>query len=124
MIDTTRIIITGSREYDDEERMAEILRFIYDAYGLAGTIIVHGAAPGADTLAATLWEDMGGETEAHPADWRSYGSAAGPMRNQRMVDLGANACIAFPIGDSNGTHDCINRAEKARIPVMIIPEDK
>lgn len=51
------------------------------------------------------------------ADWKAYGKAAGPMRNQRMLDEGRpDFVIAFP--GSSGTHDMIRRAEKAGIPII------
>jgi hypothetical protein len=36
-----------------------------------------------------------------------------------MVDLGAYICLAFPIGESPGTRDCIERAEKAGIRLRV-----
>jgi hypothetical protein len=63
--------------------------------------------------------------ETHPAEWYpngTYDKAAGPKRNQRMVDKGACVCLAFPTEKSVGTWDCIKRANRAGIPVRIIPE--
>jgi len=54
--------------------------------------------------------------------WDRQGNAAGPMRNKRMADLGAVLCLAFPKGESRGTWDCIKRANRAGIPVRIVPE--
>lgn len=71
-------------------------------------------------MAAAQWELWGLPVEAHPADWRSCGRAAGLIRNQRMVDLGADLCLAFPLGESRGTWDCVARARKAGIEVRII----
>ena len=35
-----------------------------------------------------------------------------------MVDLGADVCLAFPLGESRGTRDCMRRASEAGIPVI------
>lgn len=79
--------------------------------------LVHGAATGADSLAAEWWGDIQERpTEAHPADWDRHGKAAGPIRNQEMVDSGLDLCIAFPGG--RGTADMIRRCEAAGVPVV------
>lgn len=57
-----------------------------------------------------------------PAQWERYGSAAGPVRNQEMVDLGADLCLGFPQtrepgAKTSGTHNCLKAARKAGIPI-------
>lgn len=121
-----RILITGSRYYSDSEAVeTAILNAVADFYpdqpvvDNGAVTIVHGAAPGADSLAANLCSELGFNEEAHPADW-SMGKKAGPLRNQSMVDLGADVCLAFPAENSRGTWDCIRRAMAAGIETKII----
>lgn len=121
-----RILITGSRRYADLEAMeTAMLNAIADFYPNRYVIdnreitIVHGAAPGADSLAEELCNELAFNEEAYPADW-SMGKKAGPLRNQRMVDLGADVCLAFPAENSRGTWDCVKRARAAGIKVIII----
>jgi hypothetical protein len=83
--------------------------------------VVHGGAKGADTIAAEFAKAFGMKVEAHLADWQAYHRAAGPLRNQKMVDLGADICLAFLMPDSKGTADCIRKAKKAGIPITITP---
>lgn len=85
--------------------------------GFDEIILVHGAARGADSLAAEIWEQVGLATEAHPADWEGLGRKAGHVRNHHMVSLGADLCLAFPLGESRGTRGCMAAAHKAGIPV-------
>lgn len=82
-------------------------------------VLVHGNCPtGADRMASEIWGQLWGfPVEAHPALWKTEGKASGPRRNQRMVDLGADGCLAFIDGPSRGTRDCADRARKAGIPV-------
>lgn len=87
------------------------------AHGFDEITLVHGGARGADTLAAAIWSQSGLPVEAHPADWNSFGGDAGTLRNERMVQLGADLCLAFPLGQSTGTRGCMDLAEKAGIPV-------
>ena len=90
-----RILITGSRDWVDfdmirksilEASKNEIAEFV---------TVVHGACPsGADAIADAIAKDTGMRTEAYAADW-SKGRAAGPIRNAKMVNLGADVCLAF-----------------------------
>lgn len=86
--------------------------------GYESVVLVHGDAPGVDKEAAAIWESHGLPTEPHPADW-SRGGRAGPERNARMVALGADRCIAFPIHGSKGTIDCMLKAAAAGIPTEV-----
>ena len=115
-----RVIICGGRDFTDRGLMCEAL---YHALNVRAAsceaTIVHGGAPGADTLAASIDGEAWGcdfKHEVHTADWDRYGRAAGPRRNQEMVDAGADMLIAFPGG--RGTADCVRRAEKAGIRVI------
>jgi alkylated DNA nucleotide flippase Atl1 len=113
-----RVLITGSREWDDRETIYTILKALPP-----GSVIVHGDADGADSIAAVLGESMGHMPEPHPVSketWKRVGPAAGPLRNQRMVDLGADLCLAFPRSGSRGTWDTIRRARKAKIKHVIV----
>lgn len=64
----------------------------------------------------------GWNIEEYPANWDLHGNAAGPIRNQRMVDLRppADVLVAAPLGKSPGTRDCMARARKAGIRVVDI----
>ena len=53
-----------------------------------GTIVVHGAARGADTKAGFVAKELGFEIRAYPIpeeDWARIGKAAGHARNARML---------------------------------------
>jgi YspA, cpYpsA-related SLOG family len=86
-------------------------------------VLVHGAAPGVDTIAEPLAEGWGWEVEAHPADWSRHGNAAGPIRNAAMVAAGADVVLAFPsdVRPSRGTRDLIAKAQAAGLRVVVNP---
>ena len=116
-----RLLITGSRKWKSRELIRDRL-LLYPE----GTIVVHGNAWGADQLAAIVAREVGQIPEPHPVsrdDWERLGLAAGSIRNQLMVDLGADWCEAFPHRDSVGTFDCMKRARMAGIPVEETWED-
>lgn len=124
-----RILITGSRNWRDRHAIAIALRdYLRGAPADPPVVIVHGSQCtedrktgelyGADYLSDEVALTWGFDRDPHPADWDRYGKRAGPIRNQAMVDLGANVCLAFPLGESRGTRDCMRRAEAAGIPVI------
>ena len=131
---TLRILVTGSREWWDKRIIGQALG---EAIGDLGrhlivpivpndpapimrfdqVTVVHGAARGADTIAGNIASAWGMRVEAHPADWDTHGKSAGHRRNAEMVALGADVCLAFPLGRSSGTRSCARLAEAAGIPV-------
>ncbi len=116
-----RILVTGSRVWNREDLVrGAIHQYLVDqgAADIADVVIIHGACPtGADLHAARWASDFDVRQETYPANWGQHGKAAGPIRNQQMVDAGADVCLAFPLGASRGTRDCMARARKAGIPV-------
>jgi len=110
-----RVLVCGGRNYND----ARSLNMVLDAAHSANPIIclIHGAARGADALAADWAKQRGILTTAYPADWAHEGRKAGPLRNQQMLNSGKpHIVIAFPGGA--GTADMISRAEAAGVPVV------
>lgn len=110
-----RLLITGSRTWAKEDLMRKLLERVYNEVKDRDPILVHGTAPGADQMASLIWLDLGGAVEPHPADWDTYGKSAGFVRNQEMVDLGANLCIAFIHNRSRGATMTARIADQAGI---------
>jgi hypothetical protein len=108
------LIITGSRFWTDKEFIRKVL-LEYSPIDM----LVHGAANGADSLAAELATEYGWKTDPFPvtaADWKRLGKKAGPLRNRRMLDAYPPAenvvVLAFPLHRSRGTYDCGKEAER------------
>lgn len=118
-----RVLITGSRGWVELAPIRQAFVWVMERHGLsaADITVVHGGARGADLTAAQIADVLGMRTEAWPADWKTHGRKAGPMRNAEMVAAGADVCLAFPLPDSVGTHDCIRRARAAGIPTYVYP---
>lgn len=94
-------------------------------------VVIEGGAPGADTAAAEWHRAFYGhrpdQHEQYPADWEKHGKAAGPIRNQQMLDEGKPDIVfafknefgvrSWPRG---GTEDMVARAKAAGIPYYIV----
>jgi hypothetical protein len=82
-------------------------------------VLIHGDCPsGADAMAERIWVDEWDKPrERYPANWK-LGRGAGLARNQQMVDLGADVCLAFRRGNSRGTTHCANAATLAGIETL------
>lgn len=107
-----RVIVCGGRDYADKEAITAELSMLPP-----GTVVVHGGAPGTDSIAGEVAKALGLTVEAHPADWQRWGRAAGPRRNAEMLAMGADLVVAFPGG--RGTADMVRRAQAAGVPVRM-----
>lgn len=119
-----RIIVTGGRDYNDRCMVEAVMR-VYDPVE-----VWHGGASGADQLAAQWAETWLERIEEFKADWKAHGRAAGPMRNQRMIDAAVQLrdkfgvrfiVAAFPGG--RGTADCVKRARAAGLNVLTVTDN-
>lgn len=118
-----KVLVTGSRHWRDvNDDLAEALSF------LKPTIIVHGAARGADKCASEYAQMWGIEERAYPAKWDLYGKAAGRNRNYEMLQKEhtpgepIDLVLAFPLADSIGTYHMIRIAKEAGIPVKVFDD--
>jgi hypothetical protein len=107
-----RILVCGGRDYDSYDTIARVL----DEYG-DDTVIIHGAARGADALADQYATVRRWPAVRFPANWTQLGRGAGSERNARMLRDGKpDLVIAFPGG--RGTADMVTRARRAGVPVL------
>lgn len=82
-------------------------------------VLIHGCAVGVDRWSGQWAYNHRITVREFPADWQKHGKAAGPIRNQQMLDEGKpDLVIAFPGG--RGTADMVNRAKKAGVKVIEI----
>ncbi len=114
-----RVLVCGGRDFCEGRAVVEALGPMHRATPFSA--IIHGAARGADYLAGAWARWMQVPELPFPADWERDGRAAGPIRNQRMLDEGKpDLVVAFPGG--RGTADMIRRARKAGLRVIEVAE--
>lgn len=128
----TRVLVCGGRRYNDATTIAYELGRIPVI-----EVLIHGNAGkridrdgrtqiiGADRLAGLWALHHGIKVMEFNADWKRDGRAAGPIRNQRMLERGTpDLVVAFSGG--TGTADMVRRATDAGVRVIIVEprEDK
>lgn len=111
----TRVLVCGGRSFNDAKRLFAVLDS-YD-HDLDFSMVIEGAADGADTLARTWAEAKQIPVRSFRADWKRHGKAAGPIRNERMLREGRpDLVIAFPGGA--GTANMIGLARIAGVETI------
>lgn len=124
-----RIIIAGSRDFTDYEKLCSACDAIIT--GLTANdaqseiVIISGGARGADKLAEQYAREKKYKNNIIKAEWDRYGKKAGYLRNAVMADKatarnGQGYLIAFWDGKSHGTRHMIDIAEKKKMHVSII----
>lgn len=121
----TTVLITGSRDWTDRQRIDDALRAVWIEHRSKPNgrelIVIHGGARGADSIAGDIARrhtSLGVVERVYPARWSEYGRRAGRIRNQQMVDMKPDLCLAFIKDGSPGATHCAERAEAAGIPVI------
>lgn len=113
-----RVIVCGGREYNDAAALSRVLT----EHGV--TWLAEGGSNGADWLARhwALSQSPRVPVTTYPADWEQHGKAAGPIRNQFMLEHAKpDAVIAFPGG--KGTADMVRRAKAAGVRVIEVEQE-
>lgn len=110
-----RVLVTGDRNWTD-------WTVVWNALDLLAPIdaVIEGGARGVDRIARRWGETRRVRVETFPAFWNAYGRAAGPLRNQQMLDEGRPDTVLWVHDDldrSKGTRDMVGRARLlARLP--------
>jgi hypothetical protein len=111
-----KVIIAGGREYNDYETLKKVCDHMLQ--NKTDIQIVSGGATGADHLGERYAKEMGYDLKIFMADWKSFGTSAGPKRNKQMAEYG-DALIAFWNGKSKGTQNMIDQAHKLNLKIKI-----
>ena len=124
-----RIVVTGSRAATRVHR--RLMESELEAMDLCRFHIAHGGQgrregtgcviSGADMLFDELARARGHRIEVYNAEWTRYGLAAGPIRNELMLDsFKPQAVLSFWDGSSPGCEGCMRLARARGIPVRVV----
>jgi hypothetical protein len=112
-----KVLVCGGRKFSDWGSVKSTLNDIH--FSTPITLVIEGGARGADRLGAAWAAGYGVRRQTFLANWTRDGKAAGPIRNQAMLDLGKpDLVVAFPGG--RGTADMVKRARAAGVEVKVV----
>lgn len=117
----TRVLVTGSRDYDDQEYLWVMLDEYHKEHNIE--LIIEGGARGADLMARNWAYHNRIPWVTFPAKWHKYGIAAGPLRNKEMLEMGEpDVVLAFPLWTLDltiGTKNMVKQAQKAKVLTIV-----
>jgi hypothetical protein len=115
-----KTIIAGSRSITDYE----MVKLAIIKSGFKITQVISGGAVGVDKLGERWAQENNVPVKRFPADWKTYGKAAGPIRNSEMVKY-CEAAIIIWDGSSRGAQDTITKMQNANKELFIyVPNAK
>ena len=127
MADELRIVIAGSRDFNDYELLKrEVLNIVkHDNRPKDYVKVISGGARGADTLGERFAKESGLEIKRFSPEWNGLGKRAGYVRNAEMAEFAVEdnnygVLIAFWDGKSKGTKHMIDLANKNGLEVHIV----
>lgn len=112
-----RVIVAGSREFDDRERAFRALDTVHRRIGRFE--VVSGGARGADSIGEAYAVANGLPLRRFPADWDGLGKVAGRYRNA-VMGWYATHLLAFHANNSPGTRNMIETAKAGGLTVAVI----
>ena len=110
-----RIVVSGSRTITDVKTVESILQ----PYISTKDEIVVGDARGVDAIAADLAYRYFNTVEVFKPDWNKWGKAAGPKRNEQMLNTDPDMLVVIWDGKSRGTKHTIDTALKRGIETHV-----
>lgn len=114
-----KLIIAGSREFDDYPRVEYETRYFLNDYANNQISIISGTARGADRLGIRLAQEYGLGLIEMPAEWDIYGRSAGYIRNEKMAQIATHALI-FWNQKSRGSRHMIEMAKKYKLDLKVV----
>lgn len=116
-----RLIVAGDRDYTNIDAVYNQIGHYLVTRNISteDLIIISGNCRGVDKIGESFANEYETGLELFPADWESYGRAAGPIRNEKMAKI-SNGLLAFLNKKSIGTKNMINQAIKRGLEVVII----
>ena len=112
----TLVAIAGGKQVEDPEAVWSVLDRTKAKH--PDIVILHGGAPGVETVAARWAEARGVDQVVCRPDWAAHGKAAPFRRNDELLSLLPKGVLAWP---GNGiTGNLVDKARRLGIPVRSV----
>ena len=111
--DGTLIAVAGGKQAGNPDLILAILDRAREKY--ADMVLIHGAAPGYEKIAASWADSRGVQQIVRRPQWNAHGKAAPFRRNDELLNLLPKGIIAFP--GSGVTENLVDEARQLGIPV-------
>lgn len=118
-----RVLVCGGRDYEDlhEDGRNAVFVALSDIHAVTPiAFVMQGGAKGADRSAREWAATNNVPGQTYHADWSTFGRAAGPIRNRRMLANG-NPDLVVAFAGGRGTADMVRLARNADIKVIVVP---
>lgn len=121
-----KLIVAGGRDYTDYDTAKHQIYYVLRNEDISLITIISGSCHkgkltftrpdgtnvyGADGLGERYAHERGIKVQYHPANWKQYGLAAGPIRNEVMA-YECTRALVFHDGKSKGTANMIKMCDK------------
>lgn len=113
-----KVLVCGGRDFQDKKALTRTLWRIHHENKI--TMIIHGGARGADTMAGGIARASGIQEVICPANWDKHGKGAGHIRNSAMLNLAPDLVVACQGG--RGTEDMMNISSQAGYEVIFVKD--
>lgn len=105
-----KTIIAGTRTFESDEYYVLLEKAIKES-GFQIDHILCGCGRGMDMLGESWAISHNIPVDLHPAEWKTYGNSAGPIRNKEMAK-NADALILVWDGKSKGSANMLKQAKE------------
>ena len=111
-----KLAVIGSRNFTDKEVLFDYLQKFIENNNVE--LIISGGAKGADRMAEQFAKEHGIETQIFKLEYAKYGRGAPFILNEKIIAT-CDTVIAFWDGESRGTKNALNTAEKLKKKIII-----
>lgn len=114
-----KLIIAGSRHLEEPSVLPLLME--WRAMGSDVTEVVSGGCRGVDAAGELYASYVDLPVKQFPADWKTHGRAAGPIRNKQMAEY-ADALLLIWDGKSRGSQNmkyCMRQFNKPVYEIIV-----
>lgn len=114
-----KVVIAGSRTIHNLDIVRRAIELFTRKHNISITEVVSGKALGVDTLGEQWAKIQNVPIKEFPANWKLFGSSAGPIRNEKMAEY-CDAGILVWDNKSSGTKNMKGHLERLKKPYYVL----